>query len=126
MYEWGLSEPWEWFFVATAHNASSFAPYSLKYRVASSANIPGAVRPLASTGWPRFTAWATRLPRDGTSRIFSAPTARTRSYSPEATASEALRTASMPVAQYAATRVTGIGKRFSGSDTNVPELPSNP
>ncbi|MDP2700890.1 MAG: hypothetical protein Q8P98_02350, partial [Candidatus Rokubacteria bacterium] len=38
----------------------------------------------------------------------------TRSYSPEATASAALRTASMPVAQYAATRVTGI-VRFTAS-----------
>ena len=62
-------------------------------------NMPGAVRPLASTGWPRFTACATSEPRDGTSRIFSAPTASATSYSPEAIASEALRTASIPVAQ---------------------------
>jgi len=32
----------------------------------------------------------------------------------------------MPVAQYAATRVTGIWKRFSGSETTAPELPSKP
>ena len=69
-------------------------------------------------------AWATRLPRDGTSRIFSAPTTRTTSYSPEATASAAFRTASMPEAQYAATRVIGIGGRPSVSPTNVPALPS--
>jgi hypothetical protein len=61
--------------------------------------MPGAERPLASTGCPRLTACATSEPREGTSRIFSAPTASTRSYSPEAPASAALRTASMPVAQ---------------------------
>src|SRR3972149_10825481 len=82
----GWAAPFLWFLTATLARSSLVQPHSWKARLAAKANMAGALA-WPSTGWMGSMG----MPPPPWSSNFSTPQATTTSYTPAATAKQALR-----------------------------------